>query len=98
MLAVGIELELHLSGRSILKHIASEFGDGRGDSHLVLPIEVQQFGNLTGALPGKHNIVLVTNFDRQDRGNHGHLPKRSFTTSTVASSRPRRKSRCNVPA
>src|SRR5689334_19238457 len=80
-----------------------DFRQRGGDAGLVLLLEREQAGDLPGPLPGRDDIVIIIDVNEADfLGHHvsydGRSRTCSFKTTTVASSRPRAKSRYRMPA
>ena len=78
----------------VLKSVTHDFRNGGGDAVLVLGIETHQGRDHARALAGEEDIRIFANNDREYA--LGHDTDR--ITATVASSRPRRKSRNIKPA
>src|SRR5690606_28813737 len=95
----------------VAEGVAGDLARGRGEAGLVLGVEAEQRRDLPGALPGEDDVGLVEDADAEDRAGHRGPPSpdasgagppppgsESRATRTVASSRPRRKSRYSTPA
>ncbi len=75
----------------VVERVAGNLGNSGRDARLILRVESQQPGDLTRALTRVDRIVLLTNLSGKDR--KAHCTYAALATSTVASSRPREKSR-----
>jgi hypothetical protein len=62
---IDSELDLALSG--VVKRIASDLGNGSGDSSLLLRIETEETGNPPGTLPRGNHVLLAPQPDSEDR-------------------------------
>ena len=56
--SLGLDRELGAAAAGIAEGVARDFGDRSGDAGLVLPLEAEQFGDATGALPHRDDIAL----------------------------------------
>jgi len=82
--------ELHLSSARIAEGVARDLRHRGGDPRLVLSIEAEEAGELPGPLPGEDDVVLELQRHRDHALAHAAAV---LATTTVASSRPRLKSR-----
>ena len=85
--------ELDPAAARVLEGVAGDLRDRRGDPRLVERGEAQQAGDLAGALPRQDDVGFQADLQGQEGHAHGRLSPRSRATTTVTSSRPRRKSR-----
>jgi len=82
--------EIHLAGPGVAEGVARDLRDGGGDAGLIPRLEAKEAGDLARALPGEDDVVLQ--FQRHGQDAQAH-PEARLATTTVASSRPRVKSR-----
>src|SRR5581483_375050 len=85
----ALEPERDLAATRVRHGVARDLRDGGRDAGLVLGVEAEEAGDLARALARENDVALRVERERQNAGTHGV----SRTTTTVASSRPRRKSR-----
>ena len=78
------------ASRRVPVGVAGDLRDGGRDPRLVLDAETQLLGDAARPLAHGHDIVLLLDRDREQGPSHDATPR---TTTTVASSRPREKSR-----
>src|SRR5689334_21403204 len=92
---IGIDEELSPAAAGIAKGVTGQFGYGRRDPRLVLPFKAQHLGDAPSPLPDRNNVAF--RFDRNGDNRPALVGcchrRHHLQTSTVASSRPRLKSR-----
>ena len=80
--------ELDTAAARVLKRIAGDLRNRRGQPGLLLRVEAQQRRDLAGALARGHHVLFVSNFARKNRQAHSS-GLASCATTTVTSSWPR---------
>ena len=88
-----LDREMNLAAAGVAEGVARDLRHGGSDADLILVLEAEQLRDLARALARRHHVAFVLNRDHHDRDVH-----RPRTTATVASSRPRLKSRYSTPA
>src|SRR5262245_52124057 len=89
--------EIDAAAAGVLETVAGDFRNGGGHAGLVLGVETEQAGDLTGALARQDHVLLQSYFQAQELVHGCGLPV-SRATTTVTSSRSRLKSRRSTPA
>ena len=82
------EVDLAITG--VAEGVAGDLRSGGGQADLVLVVEAKQCRKFAGALPCLHDVAFGARGDSENRFGHDAT---ALTTTTLASSRWRRKSR-----
>ena len=64
------QLEATPAAARVLERVPRDLRDAGGEPGLLQPVEAEQRRDLTGPLPGEHDILLGADLGREDGGDH----------------------------